>query len=57
MNTDKTESIYAATKKAGEVMYTYSHLHNLPITVLRFLQFMVHMVDRTWQFINLLRAL
>ncbi len=37
MNTDKTESIYAATKKAGEVMsYSYSHLHNLPITVLRF---------------------
>ena len=37
MNTDKTESIYAATKKAGEVMsYSYSHLHNLPITVMRF---------------------
>ncbi len=34
---DKPVSLYAATKKANELMaYTYSHLYNIPITGLRF---------------------
>ncbi len=36
-NVDYPISLYAATKKAGELMaYTYSHLYNLPVTGLRF---------------------
>jgi UDP-glucuronate 4-epimerase len=36
-NVDHPISLYAATKKAGELMaYTYSHLYNLPVTGLRF---------------------
>jgi UDP-glucuronate 4-epimerase len=36
-NVDHPVSLYAATKKAGELMaHTYSHLFNLPITGLRF---------------------
>jgi UDP-glucuronate 4-epimerase len=36
-NVDHPISLYAATKKANELMaYTYSHLHNLPATGLRF---------------------
>jgi UDP-glucuronate 4-epimerase len=35
--TDEPVSLYAATKKANELMaYTYSHLYNLPATGLRF---------------------
>ncbi|MEL6910867.1 MAG: NAD-dependent epimerase [Cyanobacteria bacterium J06598_4] len=35
--TDRPVSLYAATKKANELMaYSYSHLYNLPITGLRF---------------------
>jgi UDP-glucuronate 4-epimerase len=35
--TDEPVSLYAATKKANELMaYTYSHLYNLPTTGLRF---------------------
>lgn len=35
--TDKPLSLYTATKKSNEVTaYTYSHLFNLPVTVLRF---------------------
>jgi len=35
--TDEPVSLYAATKKANELMaYTYSHLYGLPITGLRF---------------------
>ncbi|MCV5889072.1 NAD-dependent epimerase/dehydratase family protein, partial [Escherichia coli] len=34
---DHPVSLYAATKKANELMsYTYSHLYNLPTTGLRF---------------------
>lgn len=34
---DKPVSLYAATKKANELMaYTYSHLYNIPVTGLRF---------------------
>lgn len=34
---DHPISLYAATKKSGELMaYTYSHLYNLPVTALRF---------------------
>lgn len=36
-NVDHPVSLYAATKKAGELMaHTYSHLYNLPCTGLRF---------------------
>jgi UDP-glucuronate 4-epimerase len=36
-NVDHPVSLYAATKKANELMaYTYSYLHNLPTTGLRF---------------------
>ena len=36
-NVDHPVSLYAATKKANELMaHTYSHLHGLPITGLRF---------------------
>jgi UDP-glucuronate 4-epimerase len=36
-NVDHPISLYAATKKSGELMaYTYSHLYNLPVTALRF---------------------
>jgi UDP-glucuronate 4-epimerase len=36
-NVDHPVSLYAATKKSGELMaYTYSHLYNLPVTALRF---------------------
>ncbi len=35
--TDEPVSMYAASKKANELMaYTYSHLYNLPVTGLRF---------------------
>src|SRR5262249_6088981 len=35
--TDHPVSLYAATKKANEVMaYSYSHLYHLPVTGLRF---------------------
>ncbi len=34
---DKPVSLYAATKKSGELMgHTYSHLYNIPLTGLRF---------------------
>ncbi|XLQ11088.1 MAG: GDP-mannose 4,6-dehydratase [cyanobacterium endosymbiont of Epithemia adnata isolate EadnSB Bon19] len=36
-NVDRPVSLYAATKKANELMaYTYSHLYQIPITGLRF---------------------
>jgi UDP-glucuronate 4-epimerase len=36
-NVDHPISLYAATKKSGELMaYTYSHLYKLPVTALRF---------------------
>jgi UDP-glucuronate 4-epimerase len=36
-NTDHPISLYAATKKANELMaHTYAHLYNLPVTGLRF---------------------
>jgi UDP-glucuronate 4-epimerase len=36
-NTDHPVSLYAATKKANELMaYSYSHLYRLPVTALRF---------------------
>ena len=36
--------------------HSYSHLFNLPTTGLRFLQYMDHMEDRIWHFLNLLKA-
>jgi UDP-glucuronate 4-epimerase len=36
-NTDRPISLYAATKKSGELMtYSYAHLFGLPVTALRF---------------------
>lgn len=36
-NTDHPTSLYAATKKSNEVLaHSYSHIHKLPVTVLRF---------------------
>lgn len=36
-NTDRPESFYAATKKATEIMaHSYSSIHNVPTTVMRF---------------------
>jgi UDP-glucuronate 4-epimerase len=36
-NTDRPVSVYAATKKANEILaHTYSHLYNLPVIGLRF---------------------
>lgn len=35
-NTDRPLSVYAASKKSGEVMaHAYAHLYNLPVTVVR----------------------
>ena len=37
VNTDRPLSFYAATKKSNEVMaYSYSNMHNIPSTALRF---------------------
>ena len=53
--TDNPISLYAATKKANElVAHSYSHLYNLNTTGLRFLQFMAHGVVQIWLIINLL---
>ena len=42
-NVDHPVSLYAATKKANELMaHTYSHLYGIPTTGLRFLRFMAH---------------
>ncbi len=39
---DHPVSLYAATKKANELMsHSYSHLYQLPTTGLRFLPYMV----------------
>ena len=52
---DEQISFYAATKKANEVMsHSYSHIYNIPTTVFRFLQFMVHGEDLIWLYLNLL---
>ena len=60
--TDRPVSLYAATKKANELMaYSYSHLYDLPMTGLRFLYsiwslgktrhglFQIHSGDRSRQ--------
>ena len=56
---DKTESqlsIYAATKKANESMaHSYSNIWKIPITMLRFSQFMDLGGDQTWLYLNLQR--
>ena len=50
-NVDHPMSLYAASKKANELMaHTYSNLYNLPTTGLRFLLYMVHGADLTWHF-------
>ena len=49
-NVDHPISLYAATKKANELMaHTYSHLFGLPTTGLRFLRYMAPGVDLTWR--------
>ena len=55
--TDTQLSIYAATKKATEsVAHSYSNIWRIPITVLDFLQLMVHGDVQTWLCLNLQRA-
>jgi len=67
-NVDHPLSLYAATKKANELMaHTYSNLYNLPTTGLRFftvygpwgrpqgfdfLQFMARGAVQTWHYLN-----
>ena len=49
-NVDKPVSIYAATKKANELMaYSYSHLYSIPSTGLRFLLYMDLGVGQIWR--------
>ena len=53
---DTPMSFYSATKKSNEVMaHSYSHLYDIPITMLRFFPFMGHGVGLIWLIINLLR--
>ena len=53
-NVDHPLSLYAASKKANELMaHTYSHLYNLPTTGLRF-RYMVHGVGLIWHYLSLL---
>ena len=48
-NVDHPISLYAATKKANELMaHTYSHLFGLPTTGLRFFTVYGRGVDLTW---------
>ena len=48
---DKQLSFYAASKKAKEILsHTYSHVHNIPTTCFRFLQFMAPGVGRIWPY-------
>ena len=50
-NTDHPVSLYAASKKANEVMaHAYSHLYGIRSTGLRFLQYTVHGEDRYGSF-------
>ena len=50
----KPLSFYAATKASNEVMsYSYSNIFKLPSTALRLLQFMVHLEDQIWLYLNL----
>ena len=52
-NVDHPLSIYAATKKANELMaHTYSHLYRIPTTGLRFLPSMAHGVVQIWHYSN-----
>lgn len=47
--TDEPISLYAATKKADELLaYSYSHLYGMPTTGIRFLLYMVLMDVRIW---------
>ncbi|MEJ1267497.1 SDR family NAD(P)-dependent oxidoreductase [Pantoea ananatis] len=50
---DHPVSLYAATKKANELMsHTYSHLYQLPTTGLRFSRSMARGDVRTWRCLN-----
>lgn len=52
--TDHPASLYAATKKANELMaHTYAHLYDVPCTGLRFLRYMVPWEDPTWPTLSL----
>lgn len=47
--TDQPVSLYAATKKADEMMaYAYAKLYGVPMTGMRFLLFTVRRVGRIW---------
>lgn len=53
---DHPVSLYAATKKANELMaHTYSHLYGLPTTGLRFFTVYIHGDARIWHYLNSLK--
>lgn len=53
-NVDHPVSLYAATKKAGELIaHSYSHLYRLPVTCLRFLLCTALGGDPIWRLIYL----
>ncbi len=55
-NVDHPLSLYAATKKANELMaHTYSNLYKIPTTGLVFLLFMDHGEDLIWRLFYLLK--
>ena len=50
-NVDHPVSLYAATKKANELMaHSYSHLYNLPTTGLRFFTVLAPGADQIWHY-------
>ena len=54
-NVDHPVSLYAASKKANELMaHTYSHLYNLPCTGLRFFTVYGPWGRQIWLYLNLL---
>jgi len=55
-NVDHPISLYAATKKANELIaHTYAHLYKLPCTGMRFLRSMGRMAGRIWRCLFLLK--
>jgi len=54
--TDRPVSLYAATKKANELLaHSYSHLYGLPITALRFFRFMARGDGLIWPYTLLVK--
>ena len=51
-NTDFPIQFYAATKANELMLHSYSHQLKMPVTVMRFLQFMVLLEDPIWHYLN-----